>query len=132
MAGIFPVLIIFCEMLEAQLVEQFEKPVALPVSRLQVQLYVVPATVSVRSIAVVLLLHIVVFNGLAVTEGVGLTLMVKVIGSPSQIPKYGVTVIVAIFGTTELFVAEKDGISPFPEAPNPMEGSEFVQENATA
>ena len=87
MAGIFPVLIIFCEMLEAQLVEQFEKPVALPVSRLQVQLYVVPATVSARSIAVVLLLHIDVFKGFAETEGVGLTVMVKVIGSPSQIPK---------------------------------------------
>lgn len=67
------------------------------------------------------------------TVGIGLTVIVKVTGSPLQIilpmVAVGVTVIVAVKGDVPAFVATKDGISPVPLAANPMDVLLFVQLN---
>ena len=46
--------------------------------------------------------------------------MVKVVGVPVQVPKVGVTVIVAIIGATVALVAVKLGILPVPLAAKPI------------
>ncbi|MNG27172.1 hypothetical protein D3C84_1122610 [compost metagenome] len=42
--------------------------------------------------------------------------------------KVGVTIIVATIGVVPLLIAVKEGISPFPEAANPIEVVSLVQE----
>ncbi|MNT15993.1 hypothetical protein D3C72_1510760 [compost metagenome] len=42
--------------------------------------------------------------------------------------KEGVTIIVATIGVVPLLMAVKEGISPFPEAANPIEVVSLVQE----
>lgn len=65
------------------------------------------------------------------TLGVGFTVMVKLIGVPTQLVpilvNVGVTVIVAVTGALVTFVAINDRISSTPDAPNPMDGVLLVQ-----
>ena len=67
----------------------------------------------------------------AFTVVVGLTVMVKLVGVPSQIAdpfvKRGVTVIVAITGAVPVLTAANEAIFPVPLANNPIEGVLFVQ-----
>ncbi len=65
--------------------------------------------------------------GVAVTVGLGLTVIVNVIGVPEQtgvaaaeLIYFGVTVIVAETGAVPVFVAVNTGIDPVPLAPKPM------------
>ena len=62
-----------------------------------------------------------------VAVGVGLTVIVKVTGRPTQPLAVGVTVIVAVTGAPVALVAVKAGVLPVPEAANPIVGSELVQ-----
>jgi hypothetical protein len=54
------------------------------------------------------------------TIGVGFTMMVKLIGTPGQPPKIGVTVMVATIGPLVALVVTKGSISPVPLAARPM------------
>lgn len=72
--------------------------------------------------------------GVGVTVGLGFTVIVNVIGVPSQIGveasglvNFGVTVIVEIRGAVPVFVAVKTGIDPVPDAPSPIDVFEFDQ-----
>jgi hypothetical protein len=105
-------------------------PVTPPVVPAIVQLNVAPATLLVRAIFVVSVLHIIV--GLTVdTSGVGLTVMVKVCGVPVHVTdplvKFGVTVIVATTGVVPGFEAVNAAILPEPVAASPMPGVSFDQ-----
>jgi hypothetical protein len=67
-----------------------------------------------------------------VTDGIGFTVIVKVIGVPVHTAPTlgevtGVTVIVAVTGVVPEFCAVNDGILPLPLAARPMEGVLFVQ-----
>ena len=53
----------------------------------------------------------------------------KFTAGPGQIPSVGVTVIVEVIVALVEFVATKTGISPFPDAPNPVAVLLFVQAN---
>ena len=68
--------------------------------------------------------------GTAFTVAVGLTVIVKLVGVPSQIAdpfvKRGVTVIVAVTGDVPVFTAVNAAILPVPLANNPIEGVLFV------
>ena len=70
-------------------------------------------------------------NGLLLTVGVGLTVIVNVIGAPVQVfPAFvydGVTVIVAVTGALVAFVPVKLAILPVPLGARPMDGVLFVQ-----
>ena len=61
------------------------------------------------------------------TIGVGFTVMVKLTGKPGQIPKVGVTVMVAVIGPLVALVVTNGSISPVPLAARPMAGLLFVQ-----
>ena len=61
------------------------------------------------------------------TVGVGLTVMVKVDGTPGQPVEVGVTVIVPLIGAVVAFVAVNEAISPVPLAANPIAVLSFVQ-----
>lgn len=62
------------------------------------------------------------------TVGVGLTVMVKINGVPTQLFPVGVMVIVAVTGVVPLFVAVNDGIdAEVPLEANPMDGVSLVQ-----
>ena len=61
------------------------------------------------------------------TEGVWLTIIVKVIGVPEQPFETGVTVIVAVTPLPLLLIAVKAAILPVPLAAKPMLGVLFVQ-----
>lgn len=61
------------------------------------------------------------------TIGVGLTVMVNVIGVPTQPPPLGVTVIVATIGPLVALVVTKGCISPVPLAAKPIPVLLFVQ-----
>ncbi len=60
----------------------------------------------------------------------GLTMMVKVLAGPSQVTlplvKCGVTEIVAVTGEVPVLTAEKEVISPLPNAARPMDGVSLV------
>ena len=71
-------------------------------------------------------LHLVWSAGL-VTVGVGLTVMVKVDGTPGQPVDVGVTVIVPVIGAFVALVAVNEAISPVPLAAKPMAVLVFVQ-----
>jgi len=61
------------------------------------------------------------------TSGVGLTVMNKLTGVPSQPRLVGVTVMVAVIAALVVLVAVKEDMSPVPLAARPIEGSLFVQ-----
>ena len=69
--------------------------------------------------------------GTAFTEAVGLTVMVNVIGVPTQATAplviVGVTVMVAVTGAAVALVAVKDAILPAPVAASPIDGVLFTQ-----
>ena len=71
-------------------------------------------------------LHLVWSAGL-VTVGVGLTVMVKVDGTPGQPVDVGVTVIVLVIGAFVALVAVNEAISPLPLAAKPIAVLSFVQ-----
>ena len=57
--------------------------------------------------------------------------MVNVLSGPSHPFAVGVTVMVAITGAVVVFSPVNEAMSPVPEAPKPMDGVSFVQENVT-
>ena len=61
----------------------------------------------------------------------GLTVIVNVVGSPTQVipplVKFGVTVIMDVTATDERLLAEKAGMLPVPVAARPIEVFELVQ-----
>ena len=61
------------------------------------------------------------------TMGVGLTVIVKTSGTPTQEFKVGVTVTVEVTGPVVILDAKKAGVLPLPLAAKPMEVLEFVQ-----
>ena len=86
-----------------------------------------PGVVLVKlEAAIVTPLQTELFAG-TVTFGPGFTVIVYVFGVPGQPLALGVTVIVAVTGSAELFVAENEGVFPVPLATRPIEGVEFVQ-----
>ena len=106
-------------------------PVAVAVLSLT-QLNTVPGTVPVITIVVMAVAEQIVCDvGVAVAFGVGLTVMLKLLGVPTQLTpplvKVGVTVIVPVIGTLVGLVAVKVGNElPAPLAPSPIEISLFV------
>lgn len=94
-----------------------------------VQVNTVPATFPVNTTGLVMaLLHRTWLAG-CTTEGVGLTLMVKLWGLPVQPVALGTTVMVAVTGTRLLLVAVKEGISPLPLPASPIDVLLLVQTN---
>ena len=71
-------------------------------------------------------LHFVWSTGLS-TVGVGLTVIVKVDGTPGQPVEVGVTVIVPVIGAFVALVAVNEAISPVPLAAKPIAVLSFVQ-----
>ena len=71
-------------------------------------------------------LHLVWLVGL-VAVGVGLTVMVKVDGTPGQPVDVGVTVIVPVIAVFPVLVAVNEAISPVPLAAKPMAALVFIQ-----
>ena len=93
-----------------------------------VQEYVVPMTAEPLNATTVVLssLQIVGQEG-AVTEGVGLTVIVNVCAEPVQPSAEGVTVIVETITVEPLLITEKATILPVPLAAKPMLVLSFVQ-----
>ena len=54
------------------------------------------------------------------TVGAGFTVIVKLAVDPEQVPIVGVTVIVDVIAEPVELVAVKEGMFPFPDAPNPV------------
>lgn len=106
-------------------------PVAVAVLSLT-QLNTVPTTVPVFTIVVIVPAEQIVCDvGVAVAFGVGLTVMLKLLGVPTQLTpplvKVGVTVIVPVIGTLVGLVAVNVGNElPAPLAPSPIEISLLV------
>ena len=100
---------------------------------LLVQLYTVPATGPVMVTAVVVAPLHTTWLAIAFTDGVGFTVIVKVIGVPVQVTppfvKLAVTVMVAVTGALVTLVAIKLAILPVPLAARPMDVVLFVQLN---
>ncbi|MGI2909797.1 hypothetical protein, partial [Tolypothrix sp. VBCCA 56010] len=71
-------------------------------------------------------LHTVWFDG-AVTDGVGFTVMVKLLVAPTQVPYRGVTVIVATVCTPPAFTAVNEAMLPLPLEASPMLVLSLVQ-----
>jgi hypothetical protein len=96
-----------------------------PMDRLLlVQLYTVPATGPAIVTAVVFDPAHTVWLAIVVTDGVGFTVIVNVIGVPVQVVaplvNVGVTVIVAVCTTAVALVAVKLAILPVPDAARPI------------
>ena len=87
---------------------------------LLVQVYTVPATGPLKVTAAVVAPAQSAWLAIAFTDGVGLTVIVKLTGSPPQPVELGVTVMVAVIGAVVPLVAVKAGILPVPLAPRPM------------
>lgn len=87
---------------------------------LLVQVYTVPTTGPAKVTAAVVAPAHKVWLAIAFTDGVGLTVMVKLTGKPPQPVEVGVTVMVAVIGAVVVLVATKLGILPVPDAPRPM------------
>ena len=83
------------------------------------QLYVVLATGLEKAMAAEATLPQEVMLATALTVGVGLTVTVKLIGVPVQVPAVGITVTVAMMGAEVAFVAGKAAILPVPVNPKP-------------
>lgn len=92
-----------------------------------VQVYTVPATGPPIVTAVVNEPAHTDWLAIAVTDGVGFTVMVKVTGVPAQPAADGVTVIVAVIGAAVVLVAVNAAILPVPLAARPMAVLLFVQ-----
>jgi hypothetical protein len=58
--------------------------------------------------------------GVALTDGIGFTVIVNAISGPVQPSEVAVTFIVATIGALVVFAAVKDGILPDPLVPNPI------------
>lgn len=103
-------------------------PVPAPTSPIEVlllvQLYTVPVTGPVKFIALVVAPLHKTWLATAFTDGVGFTVMVKLIAGPVQVTppavNTGVTVIVATTGALVILVAVKLPILPVPLAASPM------------
>lgn len=96
-----------------------------------VQLKVVPATLLLKTTAVVASPAQSCSSVIDDNIGVGLTVMVKLWVLPTQdvgAGPVGIIVIVATTGTFDVLIAVNAAIFPEPEAANPILGSEFVQE----
>jgi len=92
-----------------------------------VQLNTVPGTVPVNVTAVVDAPLQTDWLATAATVAVGLTVIVKLTGTPAQAPgAVGVTVIVALIGAVVAFVAVKLAMLPVPLAANPIAVLLFV------
>jgi hypothetical protein len=105
-----------------------------------VKVGIVPVPEAPIPVAVLLFVHVTVPVGLLVVQviggtvapsqktldagvvivGDGLTIMLKLLAVPLQVPKCGTTEIVAVTAVAPLFVATKDGNPPFPEAAKPI------------
>jgi hypothetical protein len=68
-----------------------------------------------------------VLDGVIVTTGVGLTVMVKLIGVPVHAPEDGVTVMIAVTAVAVAFKAVNAAILPVPLAARPMEAVLLTQ-----
>ena len=91
------------------------------------QLYTVPGTGPLIVTAAVVAPLQRVWLPIAFTLGVGLTVIVKITGTPTQpVGAIGVTVTVATTGTVPALTAIKPGILPTPAPPSPIEGWLFV------
>jgi hypothetical protein len=87
-----------------------------------VQVYVAPVVVLVKFIAATVpLLHAVMFAGW-VTKANGFTVIVYVVGVPTQPLAVGVTVIVPESGLAVVLVAVKEAMFPVPLAASPIAG----------
>jgi hypothetical protein len=85
-----------------------------------IQSNVVPVTFPVKEIAPLAApLHLTKF-AIGFTVGFGLTVMVKVLGTPEQVLATGVIVIVAIKGVFPVFIAVNDGMEFVPEVAIPI------------
>lgn len=94
-----------------------------------VQLYTVPATGPLKVCVTVAPAHTTWLAG-GLTDGIGFTVMVNVIGVPGQVTvlvKFGVTVIVATTGAFVALVATKLAILPAPDAARPIDVLLLVQ-----
>lgn len=82
----------------------------------------VPLTELVKlTPAVAVLLHTAWLVGVTVTEGVGLTVIVKVCAGPVQLlALVGMTVTTEVTATMPVFVAVKEAILPVPLAARPV------------
>jgi len=97
---------------------------------LLVQVNTVPATAPENVMAVVVPPSHIAWLAIALTVGVGLTVIVNVIAAPAQaLAVVGVTVIVAVTGAAVLLIAVKLGILPWPLAARPILVLLFVQLN---
>jgi hypothetical protein len=65
----------------------------------------------------------------SIIVGLGPTVIVIVLGVPTQVPKVGVTVTTEVIEAAVLFVAVNDGIVPTPVAGIPIPGWVLVQPN---
>ena len=102
----------------------------LAVSFVQEYVVVPPVFVVPKLIAVSESLLQTVLLEIVFTLADGLIVMVKAIGVPLQLFVFvndGVTVIVAVIGVVPELRAVKEGISPLPLVPIPMEGVLLVQ-----
>jgi hypothetical protein len=61
--------------------------------------------------------------------GLGPTVMLIVLGVPTQVPSVGVRVMTEVIDAAVLFVAVNEGIVPTPAAGIPIPGCVFVQPN---
>ena len=91
------------------------------------QLYVVPATEPVNTMAVTADCWHKTWSAGCATVAVGFTVIVKVLEPPGQPLPAGVTVMVAVTGEAVKLIALKAGILPVPLAARPMDGSVLVQ-----
>jgi len=91
------------------------------------QTNVLPDGVLVKFVPItILLLQIVILDGTE-TVGLGVTVIKYVEGTPLQLPKLGVTVIVAVIAVVPELVAINDVMFPVPVADKPILVFVFVQ-----
>jgi len=103
-------------------------PTASPIeASLFVHAYVVPTTGAAKTTGVVAAPLHSVWPVTGDTVGVGFIVIVNVSGLPTQPLADGVTVTVAVTIEEPLFMALKEGMSPLPAVPRPIEGMSFVQ-----
>ena len=90
-----------------------------------------PATAPVKLTGVVGWPAQTVWLAIAFTTAVGLTVMLNVIGIPTQLDvpftNEGVTVMMAITGTALTLVAVNGSMFPLPVAAKPIDGAVFTQ-----
>ena len=107
-------------------------PLLIPATALRTQSKVVPGVALVGLYENIALLQIPGGVNVLLNEGVGFTVIVKVIGVPAQPPATGVTVMVAVTGDAPALTAVNDAMLPVPLAARPMLAVLFVQVYETA